>query len=103
MQELRITNPQMQKIFEREFQSNKDKFMEFILSFVKENGKMVDDYFSQITNPKKPKSFNYTKLNPMDNFYTLEKDNSDIEATNPFEEVEDTVTLAKKLREEAYR
>ncbi|MFK5974866.1 MAG: hypothetical protein QM493_00035 [Sulfurovum sp.] len=56
-----------------------------------------------MTTLQKPKSFNYTKLNPMDNFYTLDKDKSDIEATNPFEEVEDSVTLAKKLREEAYR
>jgi len=101
--QLEISNPQMQKIFEIEFNSNVDKFMEFIIAFVKDNGKIVDDYFQKITNPSQAKKFSYKKLDPMKNFYKLNKDKSDIEMTNPFKDVQNSVLFAKKLRESSYR
>ena len=39
----------------------------------------------------------------MENFYTLDKDDNHIEMTNPFEDVQDSVTFAKQLREDSYR
>lgn len=101
--QLQISNPQMQKIFETQFHSNSDKFMEFIVTFVKDNSKIVDDYFHNITTPKQSKKFSYQKLDPMDNFYTLDKDNSDTKMTNPFKDIRDSVTFSKQLREDSYR
>ena len=39
----------------------------------------------------------------MENYYKLPSDDSEVEITNPFEEVKDSVAFAKKLREESYR
>ncbi|CAA6807834.1 MAG: Unknown protein [uncultured Sulfurovum sp.] len=100
MMQLQISNPKMQKIFETQFHSNTDKFMEFIVNFVKDNSKVVDSYIHNTTTPKK---FSYQKLDPMENFYTLDKDDNHIEMTNPFEDVQDSVTFAKQLREDSYR
>ncbi|CAA6802938.1 MAG: Unknown protein [uncultured Sulfurovum sp.] len=54
-------------------------------------------------NASTPKKFSYQKLNPMESFYTLDKNDKDIEMTNPFEDLQDSVTFAKKLREDSYR
>lgn len=103
MMQLQISNPKMQKIFETQFHSNQEKFMEFIISFVKDNSKAVDDYFYKIPIAKQSKSFSYKKMNPMNNFYNLDIDKSDTEMTNPFKDVQDSVAFAKKLRENSYR
>jgi hypothetical protein len=50
----------MQDIFETKFDSNQEKFMEFILAFIQDNKKMVDNY------------------------YTLNVDENQTEMTNPF-------------------
>jgi len=73
------------------------------IAFVKDNGKIVDDYFQKITTPSQAKNFSYTKLDPMENFYKLDKDKSDIEMTNTFKDVQDSFSFAKKLREDSYR
>ena len=101
--QLQISNPQMQQIFETQFGSNSDKFMQFIVSFLHDNSQIIDNYLHTVLSAKKSKKFVYQKLNPMDNFYELEKDESDIEMNNPFKNVEDSVAFAKKLREESYR
>ncbi len=101
--QLQISNPQMQKIFETQFHSNQEKFMEFIVSFIKDNSKAIDNYFHQTTTSKQHNSFSYNKLNPMDNFYKLDIDDNDIEMTNPFKNVQDSVAFAKQLREESYK
>ena len=38
------------------------------------------------------------KLDPMKNFYKLDKDKSDIEMTNPFKDVQNSTLFVKKLR-----
>ena len=48
-------------------------------------------------------TFKYKKLNSMENYYKLSVDESEIEMTNPFKDVEDSVAFAKKLREDSYR
>ena len=99
MLQLQINSPEMQDIFETKFHSNQEKFMEFIVSFIQDNKRVVDNYFHKNNRPK----FKYKKLNPMENYYKLSVDESETEMTNPFKDVEDSVAFAKKLRENAYR
>ena len=73
--------------------------MEFIVSFIQDNKKIVDNYFHK----NNRSIFKYKKLNPMENYYKLSVDESEKEMTNPFKEIEDSVTFAKKLRENSYR
>jgi len=99
MQQLQINSPEMQDIFETKFHSNQEKFMEFIVSFIQDNKRAVDNYFHKKDKP----TFQYKKLNPMENYYKLSIDESETVMTNPFKDVEDSVAFAKKLREDSYR
>jgi len=96
--QLQINNPDMQDIFETRFHSNQEKFMEFIVAFIQDK-KVVDNYFQK--NSKA--TIKYKKLNPMENYYTLDVDENETEMTNPFKDVKDSVAFAKNLREESYR
>jgi hypothetical protein len=99
MTHLQINSPEMQDVFETRFHSNQEKFMEFIVTFIQDNKRAIDNYFQ-----RKPQSgISYKKLNPQENYYTLSVDENETEMTNPFEHVEDAVALAKKLREASYR
>ena len=99
MAQLQIHSPVMKDIFETKFNSNQDKFIEFIATFIKDNKKVVDSYFQ-----KKDKStFVYKKLDPMKNYYKISVDNIEAEMTNPYKDVKDSAVFAKKLRENNYR
>ena len=39
----------------------------------------------------------------MENYYQLSSEESEVEMTNPFKDVKDSVAFTKKLREESYR
>ncbi|MBN2824521.1 MAG: hypothetical protein JXQ76_04285 [Campylobacterales bacterium] len=99
MQELQINNPQLQDIFKTKFHSNQEQFMESILSFIQDNKKVIDSYFQQ----KKKPTFKYKKLDPMQNYYTIDKIDDNKAMSNPFEDVQDSVVYAKKLRQDSYR
>ena len=99
MTQLQINSPEMQDIFKRKFNSNQDKFMEFILSFLQDNKNIVDKYFEK----NRESRIAYKKLNPMEHYYRLEDEESEGEMTNPFDEVEDSISFAKELREKSYR
>ena len=99
MIQLQINSPEMQDIFETRFHSNQEKFMEFIVAFIQDNKKVVDNYFHKKSKP----TIKYKKLNPMENYYTLDVDENETEMTNPFKDVKDSVAFAKNLREESYR
>ena len=99
MLQLQINSPEMQDIFETKFHSNQEKFMEFIISFIQDNKKAIDNYFHKNNKP----TFKYKKLNPMENYYKLPVDEKETEMTNPFKDVTDSVAFAKKLREDSYR
>ncbi len=99
MAQLQINSPEMKDIFETKFHSNQEKFMEFIVAFIQDNKKAVDNYFHK----KSKHHIKYKKLNPMKNYYTLSVDENETEMTNPFKDVQDTVAFAKKLREDSYR
>ena len=99
MIQLQINSPEMQDIFETRFHSNQEKFMEFIVTFIQDNKKVVDNYFHKKSKP----TIKYKKLNPMENYYTLDVDENETEMTNPFKDVKDSLTFAKNLREESYR
>jgi len=96
---IKLDNPEMREIFETKFHSNQEEFMKCILSFIQDNKKVVDNYFEK----KSKATFEYKKLDPMENYYKLSVDESEKEMSNPFDEVEDSVAFAKKLREESYR
>ena len=70
---------------ELKFYSNQEEFMEFIVFFIQDNKKVVDNYFAK----KSKTTFKYKKLDPMENYYKLS--------------VEDSVVLAKKLKEKSHR
>jgi len=97
--QLQINSPEMQDIFETKFHSNQEKFMEFIVSFIQDNKRAVDNYFHKNNRP----ILKYKKLNPMENYYKLSVEESETEITNPFKDVKDSVAFAKNLREESYR
>ena len=99
MIQLQINSPEMQDIFETKFHSNQEKFMEFIVSFIQDNKRAVDNYFHKNNRP----ILKYKKLNPMENYYKLSVEESETEITNPFKDVKDSVAFAKNLREESYR
>ena len=73
MLQLQINSPEMQDVFETKFHSNQEKFMEFIVSFIQDNKRVVDNYFHKGHRPK----FKYKKLNPMKNYYKLSVDASE--------------------------
>ena len=97
--QLQISNPDMQDIFETKFHSNQEKFLEFIITFVQENKKTLDSYFQKSNKP----DIKYKKMNPMENYYTLPLDKGEVEISNPFQNVTDSVSFAKELREKSYR
>jgi len=99
MLHLQINSPEVKDIFETKFHSNQEEFMEFIVTFIQDNKKAIDAYFSK----KSKSNIKYKKLDPMKNYYTLSVDKNETNMTNPFEDVEDSVIFAKKLREESYR
>lgn len=99
MAQLQINSPEMQDIFETKFHSNQEKFMEFIVAFIQDNKKVVDNYFQK----KSKSTLKYKKLNPMENYYKLSIEEKETEMTNPFKDIEDSVDFAKRLREESYR
>jgi len=99
MLQLQINSPEMQDIFETKFHSNQEKFMEFIISFIKDNKRTVDNYFHKQNKP----TLKYKKLNPMENYHKLAVEEGEVEMTNPFKDVEDSAVFAKKLREDSYR
>ena len=43
MLQLQINSPEMQDIFETKFHSNQEKFMEFIVSFIQDNKRAIDN------------------------------------------------------------
>ena len=51
MTQLQINSPEMQDIFETKFHSDQEKFMEFIVSFIQDNKKIVDNYFHKNNRP----------------------------------------------------
>jgi len=101
MQPLEIKSPELQDIFKTKFDSDSQKFMESIVSFIQDNKKVIDSYFSDKDKP----TFEYQKLDPMKHYYKISTDEiaEDAPMSNPFEEVEDSVEFAKKLRESSYR
>jgi len=92
MQPLEIKSPELQDIFKTKFGSDSQKFMELIVSFIRDNKKVVDGYFRDKDKP----TFEYQKLNPMQHYYKISTDEIEENApmSNPFEEVEDSVEFA---------
>ncbi|KIM04493.1 MAG: hypothetical protein KU29_10515 [Sulfurovum sp. FS06-10] len=88
---IQIDNPEIELFFINEFKSDVKKFSEFILM-------NLDKY-------KKQNEFDVTPLDPTKHSYSLKFDNLDEvdESSNPFKDIEDVATYARKLRDSAWR
>ena len=88
---IKIDNKEIENFFVTEFKSDVKKFSEFILLNLKKS--------------KETDEFDITHLDPKKNSYTLNVDNiGEVnENANPFKDVDDVATYAKKLRENAWR
>ncbi len=88
---IKIDNPQIEQFFTNEFKSDIKAFSEFILKNLQQH--------------RKKKEFEIVHLDPHENSYLLEFDDLDEvkEEDNPFRDVEDVATYAKKLRESSWR
>lgn len=90
---LKIDNPEIESMFLQKFDANQDEFIDFIRQSL------------EALNKSKQQEFSFNKQNPKENSYHMEyKENeTDANNSNPFSEVDDTLSLAKSLREKAYR
>ncbi len=88
---IKIDNPEIAYFFINEFKSDVKQFSEFILM-------NLEKY-------KKQNDFNITPLDPKENSYTLEFDDLEEvdESANPFKDIDDVATYARRLRENAWR
>jgi len=88
---IKIDNPKIEQFFINEFKSDIKKFSEFILI-------NLEKY-------KKQNEFQVTPLEIDENSYRLTFDNLEEvdESSNPFKEIDDVETYAKKLREKSWR
>jgi len=88
---IKIDNPEIEQFFVNEFKSDVKKFSEFILM-------NLEKY-------KNKNEFNITPLDPAKNSYKLKFDDlGEVnEDANPFADIDDVASYAKKLRESSWR
>ncbi len=88
---LQIKNKKIEYAFKMRFNADKDQLIAFIEDSLKKTEMLTDEEFS------------FNRLDPLQNYYKLEKDDKIEEnLSNPFENV-DTISFSKKLRENSYR
>ena len=88
---LEIDNPEIERIFQTQFNGNKAQFISFIQDSLKS---MEDAHIGELK---------FTLLNPKENAYRMASVDENEAVSNPFENVEDALSLALSLREKAYR
>ncbi len=88
---LEIDNPEIEYIFQTQFNGNKTKFINFI-----------QDSLKNLENTNN-EEFQFKKLNPKQNVYRMISVDDNEKSSNPFENIEDVLSLAQSLREKAYR
>jgi len=88
---IKIDNPEIEHFFTYELKSDVKAFSEFILQ--------------NLERYKKQKEFNIVYLDPVKNSYKLQFDDLEevCEEDNPFKDIDDVKTYAKKLRENSWR
>ncbi len=87
---LQIDNPEVENIFNEQFKSNKNDFIDFITRSLKHFKK------DEVT-------LQYITKNPFENMKKLEYEDKEKNLTNPFENIDDVVSYSKKLRSESWR
>jgi hypothetical protein len=88
---LEIDNPEIEYIFQTQFNGNKTKFINFI-----------QDSLKNLENTNN-EEFQFKKLNPKQNFYRMISVDDNEILSNPFENIEDVLSFAQSLREKAYQ
>ncbi len=88
---LEINNPEIERIFQTKFNSNKNQFINFIQDSLK-NLEHIND-----------EEFQFKKINPKQNTYHMIFVDENTELSNPFERVTSVASFAQLLREKAYR
>ena len=88
---IKLDNPEIEHYFVDEFKSDIKSFSEFILQNLKQH--------------KNKKEFNVIHLDPKKNSYKLKFDELDdvSEDDNPFKDINDVATYARKLRDKSWR
>jgi len=87
---LQIENSSIESIFTDKFNSNKKDFIDFIAQSVEKFKKPNDGFI-------------FDTLNPELNSYTIVNEDKEIGLTNPFKDIDDTLSFSKSLREKSYR
>jgi hypothetical protein len=88
---LEIDNPEIELIFQTQFNGNKTKFINFI-----------QDSLKNLENANN-EEFQFKKLNPKQNFCRMISVDNNETLSNPFENIEDVLSFSQSLREKAYR
>lgn len=88
---LQIDNPEIELIFATKFHGNKDEFIAFIKNSLQKLENSNND------------ALKFKKLDPQKNSYFMKTDEENHHLSNPFENIEDTLSFSKSLREHSYR
>ena len=90
---LQIDNKEIESAFVTKFNADKNKLINFIEKSLKQSKNSENEFL-------------FDHLDPLENYHRLEVEtNTEIDEnlTNPFENVEDVSSFAKKLRSSSYR
>jgi len=88
---LEIDNPEIEYIFQTQFNGNKAK----IINFIQDSLKNLENANNE--------EFQFNKLNPKQNTYRMISVDDNEALSNPFETIEDVLAFSQSLREKAYR
>ena len=86
---LQINNPEIESLFKTKFNGNKENFINFIRD--------------SLQSLEASDTFQFKKLDPKQNSYTLLIDNESNHLSNPFENVDDVLSFSASLRTNSYR
>ena len=88
---LQIKNKAIESAFITKFNADKNKLISFIETSLKKLEETTEN------------EFQFTPLDPLENYHTLDIDDETTNLSNPFEKVKDTIAFSKKPRNSSYR
>ncbi len=89
---LQINNKSIESVFNNKFNADENRFIRFIEQSVIS------------LEESEEKEFYFTHLDPLEHYHTLNLEYKEADnLPNPFENIKDTLALAKELRNSSYR
>lgn len=88
---LQIKNKAIESAFITKFNADKNQLIRFIENSLTKLDESTEN------------EFQFSPLDPLENYHTLDIDNETTTLSNPFEKVNDTIAFSKKLRNSSYR